>query len=208
MRVSKDRIDMDDKTLQKPVLKDYSEAVARDPKLAHAYVERGGVHAELGEFEEALTDFGRAIDVDETHAHAYLHRGLTLAMLGDLNVALADLNRAIELAPDEPLAWLSRGRARAEEGDIEAAVGDLDQAVKLAPENPWAYTHRGLLRAAAGDVEAVQRRSSDHLRKRNLVVLNGHHLICGATYQEMLAGRSTQSPPPLKPGDEGPGQYL
>ena len=29
----------------------------------------------------------------------------------------------------------------------------------------------------------------------------------GATYQEVLAGRSAQSPPPIKPG-EGPGMYL
>jgi hypothetical protein len=29
----------------------------------------------------------------------------------------------------------------------------------------------------------------------------------GATYQEVLAGHTAQSPPPTKPG-EGPGQYL
>ena len=61
----------------------WSSTTRLDPDLASAYVSRGVVYHELGEYEPAIVDYNTAIRLDPDLVEAYFNRGSVYADKGE-----------------------------------------------------------------------------------------------------------------------------
>lgn len=89
----------------------YDRAIALQPELAEAWLNRGIGHFTQGHHEEAEAHFTRSLELGLGDAHkAYYHRALTLDARERYAEAYEDFQRALELAPgwELPLRELQR----------------------------------------------------------------------------------------------------
>jgi tetratricopeptide (TPR) repeat protein len=56
-------------------IRDYDEALRRDPSLAEAYAGRGGAHQAQGAHDKAIQDLDEALRLDSTDTASYRRRG-------------------------------------------------------------------------------------------------------------------------------------
>ncbi len=96
---------------------DYSQLIELESEATFAYVGRGQVYVELGEYELALTDLDRAV---ESERQASSETGLAYALSG-------------------------RGLARAGLQQFDDAQEDFEQSARLRPNNAWVHYNRGLV---------------------------------------------------------------
>jgi len=78
----------------------FDRAIAAEPDLALAYLNRGLAWQRKGDLDRALADLNRAVARDRTDARAYYHRSRVYRARGEEARAAADAERAIELDPD------------------------------------------------------------------------------------------------------------
>ncbi len=78
-------------------LADFDRALRCDPQLAHAYLHRGRLRTEKGEFDAALADFDQVMSMRPNDAECYLNRGICLAKKGMLSDATDDFRRVLKL---------------------------------------------------------------------------------------------------------------
>ena len=81
-------------------LADFNQAIALDPNLARAYLNRGIIYGTLKDYSAALADYTQAIALNPNYAKAYYGRGITNRNLKDYPAALADFNKSIVLDPN------------------------------------------------------------------------------------------------------------
>jgi tetratricopeptide (TPR) repeat protein len=74
-------------------------AVQYNPKNIKAYIERGTVHRELGDFISALNDYNKVIEVDSKNTTAYEGKGYVYYYLEDFDNALREWETAIAFDP-------------------------------------------------------------------------------------------------------------
>ena len=122
---------------------EYDQAIRIDPRLAVAYVNRGGAFNELGEYQRAVRDETQAILLDSKLAAAYDIRGLAYYSLGQYWLAIQDLTEAIRLEPQLTGAYINRALAYANLGQTHRAIQDYDEAIRLEPRPALAYNNRG-----------------------------------------------------------------
>ncbi len=89
-------------------LADYSRAVERNPTLAAAYVNRGIIHYEMGEFALAIADYDTAISLRPNLAEAWNNRSLARHRLGQYDLAKADFDQTIRLNKNYGNALINR----------------------------------------------------------------------------------------------------
>lgn len=160
-------------------LQAFSKAVALDPKLEDAWINRGLIRKDKGDLQGAISDYSAAIDLHGRNAHrARYNRGNARLALGDYQKAYEDYSQALELHPDYALAYASRGIARKNPGDLDGALDDYTQAICLDP-NTAASTHlnRGMTRAALGDLRGA---AADFTRAIDLDPTYAKAYVCRA----------------------------
>jgi len=82
-------------------LKDYSSAIALDPKLGDAYVSRAGILVDLKRYDEARADIAQGMALGASNLHvAYYTSGLIAEETGDLKSAFQDYQQSLALKPD------------------------------------------------------------------------------------------------------------
>lgn len=90
---------------------DFNAAIARDDRLAAAYMNRGTAMLRANRFDEARSDFGHAISLNASDLHvAYFNRGEAQEASGNLLAAYRDYRHAQELAPNFKPASLELAR--------------------------------------------------------------------------------------------------
>ena len=90
---------------------DFDQAMAIEPKLAEAWVNRGATMIAEGHDEEAISDIDKGLGLDTTEPEkAYFNRALAKERLNDLKGAYEDYQKALALKPDwaMPQAELTR----------------------------------------------------------------------------------------------------
>ena len=82
---------------------DFDAALALDPSLANAYVDRGGALIAEKRYAEAIADIdhGLSLNPDEPWK-VWFNRAIADEGLKDLKTALADYQKAADLKPDWP----------------------------------------------------------------------------------------------------------
>jgi len=115
------------------MLADRSDRIARQPKVARWYVERGNVYFLLHEFDNAIFDFSKAIELDPNMDLAWFGRGMAHARNGDIDAGIDDLTIYLERNPDSSLGYTKRGVRYLWKGDRDRAEQDLKRAVQLDP---------------------------------------------------------------------------
>ena len=145
----------------------YTFALNLNEKFLDAWINRGLVYNELGDYEKSISDYNKAIEIDSKCALAFNNRGYTRFKQKDYQGALEDYNKAILLNPKFQMAldnkallfqtvflkddidfnekyYLSLGIADVNEGNFPEAISSLDEALTLNPNSEVAYFYKAI----------------------------------------------------------------
>jgi tetratricopeptide (TPR) repeat protein len=133
---------------KKEAVKQFSQAIALNPRYAIAYFLRAYIKNDLNDPQGALTDYNQAISLNPKNTEAHNNRGLLkFQNLNDFQGALADFNQAISLNPQNTAAYTNRGLLKQTKlNDFQGALADYNQAISLNPKFAVAYNNRGILK--------------------------------------------------------------
>ncbi|MBN2383133.1 tetratricopeptide repeat protein [bacterium] len=134
-------------------LADSEQALARDPKLVKAYINRGISRGHFKDFEGALADFEQALHLDPEEVEVFNNRGIVKALMHDYQGALSDFNRSIELDARNVQAYALRANTRFYLRDFAIARTDFDRAIELTPLDASLYEKRGVVQLELGETE-------------------------------------------------------
>jgi tetratricopeptide (TPR) repeat protein len=121
----------------------YGKMLARNPRLAVAYHNRGSAYLERGQYAQAIADYTRVLEIDSRVAETYIWRGITYAMTKQYAAALHDFNQALELQPQSAKVYFLRGAAYNDTGQYDQAITDYTKALAIDPRLSRAYHSRG-----------------------------------------------------------------
>ena len=80
-------------------IKDFSQAISKNPKSAIAYLYRGTAKGALGLFYESIKDITSAIEMDYFLTNAYLNRGVSRVRILQYDLATEDFTHVIAVDP-------------------------------------------------------------------------------------------------------------
>lgn len=126
--------------------------IASGERLDQAYLLRGDVAFQHGDYTTAIEDYNQAIERNRGLALAYAHRGRAKQRLGDSAGALADFDSAVRNDNDlvdarAARCWLSVQQKQ----NLSQARQDAETAAAAAPENVEAQLCRGVLQLQGGE---------------------------------------------------------
>ena len=145
----------------------YTQALDLNDKYLDAWINRGLVNNELGNYDASLEDYDKAIELDAKCALAFNNRGYTKFKLQNYEGALADYNKAILLNPKFQMAldnkallfqtvcmkdykdfeekyYLSLGISDVNEGNFVDAIKSFDEVLNLNEKSELAYFYKGI----------------------------------------------------------------
>ncbi|MBR2214977.1 MAG: tetratricopeptide repeat protein [Selenomonadaceae bacterium] len=126
----------------------FTEALAKSPRYAYAYHNRGIAYGKLKDYRLAVKDFSEAINLDDAYATAYGGRGFAYYGLKDYVNAARDFGRAISLDPSYAEAYYGRGNVYMSMGHYEEALRDYEKALSLNPNLTAAQKNRETILAS------------------------------------------------------------
>ena len=145
----------------------YTKAIKENPNYLDAYVNRGLVKNELGDYAGSIEDYNKAIELDSRCSLAYNNRGYTKYKQQDYEGALKDYNKAILLNPNLKIAfdnkakmlqevcmkddddfsekyYLSLGISEINRGNVEDGIKSLKEALKFNPNSELVHFYIGV----------------------------------------------------------------
>jgi tetratricopeptide (TPR) repeat protein len=147
-------------------VRDYTEALKLDPKLAWAYENRGLLRDESAETDQALQDFAEAIRLDPNSYHAHFSRGLIEMERKDPQGAIEDFSEAARIDPSSPAAYYNRGIAYSSKKDYDRALANFDAAIQINPTYATALAERGYVYLQKNELEKAIADLSASIRLR------------------------------------------
>jgi tetratricopeptide (TPR) repeat protein len=121
------------RTLSDEAIAACSRLIARNPRNAVAYSNRGVAYNVRGDNDRAIADYDQAIRLNPSYAAAYSNRCNAYKDKGDYEQAIADCDRAIRLDPSFANAYITRGETYEAKHDLDLAIADFDRALRLDP---------------------------------------------------------------------------
>lgn len=131
------------------------EAIANNPSLSYAWMERGYYRLERGDYRGALHDYNKAVELSPKDADALLNRGLAKEKLKDYTGAYEDFTKAISLVPQFEKAWLCRANVLTQMQRLEEAVEDYTVALLYDPNYGIAWLNRAIVNHRLGRYDAA-----------------------------------------------------
>ena len=129
----------------------FSKAIAVDPGLAAAWLNRGVIYGSKHDYERAIANYNEAERLDPRLAEIYVNRGNSYLAIGMAGRAIKDYSTAVSRRPAQAEGWYNRGNAYLAVRQYDRAIADFTRA--LALENSFAiYNNRGNAYLAGGDV--------------------------------------------------------
>jgi tetratricopeptide (TPR) repeat protein len=129
----------------------WNDAVTKSPRKARPYLNRGIVHKERGEYDEAIADFSRALRLNRNYVEAHNNLGVVYVEQGKCEKGIAEFNHALRLDPNCADSYYNRGTAYIDKGEYDKAISDYGHALKLNPKDVQAYYNRGLVYYKKGE---------------------------------------------------------
>jgi len=108
-----------------------NKAVAKDPKFANVYSNRGNAYRDLKQYPRALNDYNKAISLDPSHVKAYNNRGNIYYEQKKYQQALKDYNQCLRLKPNYTFAYINRGLVFYQLKNKSRACKDFKKACQL-----------------------------------------------------------------------------
>jgi len=108
-----------------------NKAVAKDPKFANVYSNRGNAYRDLKQYPKALTDYNKAISLNPAHVKAYNNRANIYYEQKKYQQALKDYNQCIRLNPNYTIAYINRGLVFYQLKSKTRACKDFQKACQL-----------------------------------------------------------------------------
>ncbi len=138
-------------------LSDLDRAIALQPDLVIAWLERGNVRAAMGQKQLAAEDYSEAIRRKPDFALAYNNRGLLFLQAGDAIAALQDFDRSIHYDNRYQPAYANRATALLLMRDFIGASEGFRTALEMQPGDAAAQYHLGISLQALGDQDQAVR---------------------------------------------------
>ena len=129
----------------------FTEALELKSDFTEAYINRGAIFRDVGEFDLAFKDFDTAIEMGSKSANMYHERGRYYAKKGEHEKALKDFNIAIDLDSKSADFYNSRGITYKDTGEVDLAIKEYKKAIELDPEFPEAYNNLGVIYNEKGE---------------------------------------------------------
>ena len=143
----------------------YSKTIEYMPEYGDAYLRRGIVWFQKGDYAVAALDFEFASTLNYNDPRPEMWRGLSLAMLGQTRPAISAYSQAIKFDPLYVPARINRALAYYNDmGDYTAAANDFSEAIRLEPTNAAHYFKRGVAYAKHGMTERAIASYSEAIR--------------------------------------------
>ena len=117
------------------LIRDYTDAIKRNPKDSHAYRKRGVVEFEKEAWDQAIHDFDRAIELDARDDHAWYNRGAARAEKGEYADAVKDIQKAVDLNGKVGDYYLDLGSFQLFNRKPREAIAAALKALQLDPDN-------------------------------------------------------------------------
>ncbi|HUW96161.1 MAG TPA: tetratricopeptide repeat protein [Anaerolineae bacterium] len=135
----------DARELLSQAIDSFSRAIAEDPDLTVAYLDRGRVWSQVESHDEAVEDYAVVIARTPKDPGPYLYRAEAHAALGAYDDAISDLSTAIRLAPNNMLGRLNRAGCHHHLQQYSQAIRDYRRVTQLVPRSrDAAFAHRKL----------------------------------------------------------------
>lgn len=131
----------------------YTEAIELMPDMTEAYINRGKLRHDIGDYAKAMIDYEEALKLNPNDAMVYFNSGNLRDTMGDKNGAVKDFDRAIALDPYYAGAYLNRGNVKRDLGDIAGALKDFDKAIEINQSDAAAYNNRAIVLMELGDFD-------------------------------------------------------
>jgi uncharacterized RDD family membrane protein YckC/Tfp pilus assembly protein PilF len=107
------------------------ESIPEDPESlsfrSELYMDRGSLHVQLENFQEALQDYNKCIELDSRKSDFYLNRSELYQKMGNVQKSLKDQNKYKELW------WLEEAQRQREAGDHEGVLKAYIRAMEINP---------------------------------------------------------------------------
>lgn len=164
---------------------EYNRAIALDPTLPEAFLNRGKAKRAFGDLDGAISDFEMTVELAPQLAtnnrditQAYLNRGYIRSNQLDVDGALSDYDRAIRFDPNDADAYFKRGRIFLIAGNLQFAIADFDKSIALDAHNPLVFAERGFAHQSRGQNEQAQKDFERGLKlNNNLQLMLDLHLL-------------------------------
>jgi tetratricopeptide (TPR) repeat protein len=128
----------------------WNDVIARFPNST-AYLNRGTIFNESGNYPMAIQDFSQAIALKPDNAMAYNNKGAALLALtkmqndsAGVDLAITEFTKALSFDHTLLHAWFNRAHVYFTQKNYAAALADYDSAVANAPQTAQAYFNRGV----------------------------------------------------------------
>lgn len=137
-------------------LVNFDEAIKQDPQKIIAYIHRGRLHSQRGDFARALADFDKAIQLDAGRSASV--EPSKVFSKGEKDFSTVDIQRDPRqwfdnLRPGD--VYLDRGRTYLQQDDNDRAIADFTKTIELDPEGANGYNHRGVAYASKLDFDSA-----------------------------------------------------
>ena len=129
----------------------FDQAIQQNPQKIIAYIRRGRLHSERGDFARALADFDKAIQLMASAGEQSKVSAKTEKDLSSADIQRDPRPWLENFRPEA--AYIERGRNYIQQDDNDRAIADFTKAIELDPEGANAYNHRGVAYASKLDFD-------------------------------------------------------
>ncbi|MFZ1682790.1 MAG: tetratricopeptide repeat protein [Candidatus Zixiibacteriota bacterium] len=160
----------------------YSRALELDLQAADAWVGRGEIQCQMGNYAQAMEFLNRGLRFDRKNVLGWYYRGNTWTCLSQFDSAIADYNRLIAIDPYHSDAYVSRAFAYQYKGDTVQERLDIARALLMDSTNTKARISMSNVLERSGKWERALTelgKAISHCPKDSIAQLSRAHLIRG-----------------------------
>lgn len=121
---------------------DYNRAIELNPDSTYAYIMRGRVYYQKGDYDKALSDFNHAVAISPESVYALVTRGRINYRRRDYRSAIEDYTRVIDVDPGFSEAYKTRGNIYLNTGQYNRALFDYTRAIQMDPDDVYPVVGR------------------------------------------------------------------
>lgn len=153
------------------LIRDYREALRRDPKLAKARLGLAEQLRAAHRLDESLKEYNAYIALCPNDPDGHIGAAQVLKERGGGDSAateamLAHLDQALRLAPSDAVALKERGTVELRLGHVESARGFLEKAIKSDPFDPDSRYQLSRALKMLGEASAAKAQETEYAKLR------------------------------------------